>query len=239
MLKVVVFDSGWGGDFIADFLTAELSTVEIIRVIDWKHAPYDGRTLSDVYQLTRQSLKKYIHQVDLIVLAGYTVSLFLRNLQEHYPEQKFVGVGINFYRILKSRNYPYHVTIMGNDLLPNSHFCDDVRQNLPYSTIALPDCSHYEQLIDDGEMSLEILCEDLQTYFQINPKYVNAHHDAVPTDLIESDIVLLLNTHFWSIKDEIEEAFGYRVRVLDFRKKLLRDVCIALNLLGVDGGPSK
>lgn len=240
MLKVVVFDSGWGGDFIADYLSAELGTVEVIRVIDWKHAPYEKRTLSEIYQLTKRCLNPYLQKVDLIILASYTASLFLPNLQEHYPEQKFVGVGVNYYRILKSRTYPHHVTLMGNHLVADSAICHEVRQNLPYSTLAIPDCSGYEQLIDNGEMSLDILCQDLQTYFQINPKYV---HHSQPADeavhLIESDVVLLLDTHFWSIKAEIEEAFGYRVRVFDFRQKLLHDTCSALNLLGVDGERSK
>ena len=238
MLKVVVFDSGWGGDFVADYLSEELKTIEFIRVIDWKHAPYDCRSLAEIYELTKQNLKRYIHKVDLIVLAGYTVSLFLQNLRERYPRQKFVGVSVNYYRILKSRCYPKHITLMGNDLLANSAFCSEVCQNLPHSSLAIPDCAGYEQLIDDGEMSLEILCTDLQTYFEINSKYVR-HDLARRKRLIPSDVVLLLDTHFWSIKSEIEEVFGYNVAVFDFRQKLLRDVCVALDLLGVDGKRSK
>lgn len=240
MLKVVVFDSGCGGDFVADYLATELKTVEFVKVIDWKHAPYESRTLSEILQLTKHCLKPYLNKVDLIVLAGYTASRFLRNLQECYPEQKFVGVGVNYYRVLKSRAYPYHITLMGNQLLPDSTLCHEVCQNLSHSTIVAPDCSGYDQLIDDGEMSLDILIQDLQFYFQINPKYADPEcQKTAPDDLIASDAVLLLDTHLWSIKEQIEEAFGFRVRVLDFRQKLLHDVCAALNLLGVDGERSK
>lgn len=238
MLKVVIFDSGWGGDFVADYLSSELKTVEFIRVIDWKHAPYDHRSLAEIYRLTKQSLKKYIYKVDLIVLASYTVSLFLHNLQEHYPKQNFVGVGINYYRILKSRCYPYRITLMGNSFLADSTFCNEIQQNLPYSTIAIPDCSGYEQLIDDGEMTLDILRRDLQAYFQIDPRYIDQGIGS-RANLIQSDIVLLLNTHFWDIKDEIEKVFGFNVAVFDFRRKLLHDVCAALHLLGIDGGRSE
>ena len=34
MLKIVVFDGGYGGEFFADKLKEELPVVEIIRVID-------------------------------------------------------------------------------------------------------------------------------------------------------------------------------------------------------------
>ena len=38
MLKVVVFDGGYGGEFFADQLEAELPILDIIRVIDWRNA---------------------------------------------------------------------------------------------------------------------------------------------------------------------------------------------------------
>lgn len=56
---------------------------------------------------------------------------------------------------------------------------------------------------------------------------------------VKPDLVLLLNTHFWEIKPEIERILGWRVRVLDFREKLLHDVCAALKLRGVDGNRAK
>lgn len=56
---------------------------------------------------------------------------------------------------------------------------------------------------------------------------------------LRPDVVLLLNTHFWDIKLELEGLFGYKVRVLDFREKLLHDVCAALKLRGVHGKRAK
>jgi len=64
---------------------------------------------------------------------------------------------------------------------------------------------------------------------------------ASDTDRVRTkpDLVLLLNTHFWEIKPEIEKSLGWQVRVLDFREKLLHDVCAALKLRGVDGKRAK
>ena len=38
MLKVVVFDSGFGGELFADYFEEEMPVVEIVRVIDWRNA---------------------------------------------------------------------------------------------------------------------------------------------------------------------------------------------------------
>ncbi len=44
MLRIVVFfDSGWGGELVARYLEQELEIVEVIRVIDWGHAPYSEK----------------------------------------------------------------------------------------------------------------------------------------------------------------------------------------------------
>ena len=38
MIKIVIFDSGYGGELLADYLESELPVVNIVRVIDWHHA---------------------------------------------------------------------------------------------------------------------------------------------------------------------------------------------------------
>ena len=49
--------------------------------------------------------------------------------------------------------------------------------------------------------------------------------------------IVLLDARLWAWRSEIEEIFGWQVQVIDFRRKLLRDTCLALGLLGVDGRP--
>ena len=82
MLKIVVFDGGWGGELVADYLAEELQTIEIERVIDWKHAPYDNKTISEIESLSEDCLRPYVGKVDLIVLGGYATSLALEFLEQ-------------------------------------------------------------------------------------------------------------------------------------------------------------
>lgn len=264
MLKIVVFDGGWGGEIVANYLANELKIVEIIRVIDWRHAPYEDKTLTQVCHYAEDSLREYFGKVDLIVLGGYMSSYAIGYLQRRYCRQKFVGMSINYYRILKSRLYPSDITVMMNNSLIDTPICDTMREKLPFSTLVVPDCSGWETLINDGVISEGRIRSDLEDYFELAPKKTYRKQDRdtsilsriiqekyglktdarVPptspdTPLIHSDVVLLLNTNFWEIRGDLERIFGYNVRVLDFRQKLLHDVCAALNLLGVDGERSK
>lgn len=276
MLKIVVFDGGWGGEIITEFLKDELGTVEVESVIDWDHAPYDTRTLPDVIQLVEDGLQEYIGKVDLIVLGGYTVCQALASLRSKYSAQKFVGVGVNYHRILNTSNYPERVTVLMNGNLFKTSFCAELRKNLPFSTLTLPDCSDWEELSNYGELSRKRLYDDLADYFKLcvkptpdgsfrkpdeNRPLIELIREAqqraqavkegklieekaeeevlADRELIESDIVLLLNTNFWDVKSDLELLFGYKTRVLDFRQKLLHDVCFALKLRGVDGKRSK
>lgn len=296
MLRIVVFDSGWGGELVANFLVEELKMAEVVRVIDWPNAPYCGRTREEVCWLAERCLMNYVGRVDLIVLGGYAVSLALDYLCERYPEQKFVGMGINHDVILRTRSYPENVVLMMDQLASESELCRELRQKLPYSTLVIPDCTGWEELINEGLMMPEILRRDLGYDFALAQKVVRRKPkaakeveslgseilgmtalqrdnkqalraaiakfsqaakeaaadereivrefaDEMPetddADKIHPDVVLLLNTHFWEIKLDLEAIFGWKVRVLDFREKLLHDVCAALKLRGVHGKRAK
>ena len=69
MLKVVVFDNGYGGEFFADLLKEELPVIEIIRVIDWRHAKEIQESPRKARQLAKDALRPYIGRVDLIIFA--------------------------------------------------------------------------------------------------------------------------------------------------------------------------
>lgn len=261
MLKVVVYDGDSGGEAVADFLADELQILDVVRVIDWEHAPYEDKSITEICRLADRCLKPYIGKSDLIILGGYTVALAVNYLQARYHKQKFLCVGVNYYRILKSRAYPERITVMMNNALIESTFCDELRRELPYSTIVVPDCSGWEELSNTGQLSKVILRQDLETYFELSSagdtkarrklsskpllesileeKERNQRVSERQQNLIASDLVLLLNTNLWRVHRAIEEVFGYKVKVMDFRQKLLHDTCATLNLLGTDGRRSK
>ena len=299
MLKIVVFDSGWGGELVADFLMRELTTVEVVRVIDWVRAPYCGKSVEEICELADLNLRRFVGEGDLIVLGGYAVSLAFGYLREKYPQQKFVCMSINYYMVLRSRNFPGQVALLMDRLTSESELRQELRTALPYSTLIIPDCTGWEELLNENLMTEEILRRDLSSDFILTTpgrRWQRAANDELSFDDIATqvvvkkpeifdskeqalraaivkfsqaskaavadeckfaedlanetlgierrgswrpDVILLLNTHFWEIKLELEAIFGYKVRVLDFREKLLHDVCAALKLRGVHGKRAK
>ena len=297
MLKIVVFDGGWGGEAVANYLDHELGVAEVVRLIDWAHAPYGTKSQAEILEFTLESLGPYIGKVDLIVLGGYAVSLVLPELKVRHPEQVFVGLNVNYDMICRTRKFPGQVVILANQTVNDSVLREELREKLAYSTLILPDCSGWDELIDVDLMNRDVLRTELKRDFLLRERYkdrktkttlaaptVSAEamdrsamlsdnsrdvlelailkfasaakaaadderiavetsqevDDATPDEeLIEANVVLLLNTHFWDLKEDLEHLFGWGVRVLDFREKLLHDVCIALKLRGVHGKRAK
>ena len=93
MLKVVVFDGGYGGEIFADFLEQSLPVVETIRVIDWRNA---GRLLESprkARRVAKDALRPYIGRADLVVIANHLVALTgLKYLRKVFPKQEFIGL---------------------------------------------------------------------------------------------------------------------------------------------------
>lgn len=299
MLKIVVFDGGWGGELVASFLQHELEMVSVTKVIDWLNVPYETKTAAEIYILAQKYLAPFIGKVDLIVLGGYTVSVALEQLRSQYPQQKFVGMGISYNYLLKLRQPPNQIALLCNSSLVETSLCTDLQDYLPESTLIIPDSSGWEELINTGEMTSAVLRTELQDYFALsapseaadslasttrlqsemltgklriqvlqflareqrlvpqtrsflesgyqdycsheghgskaNEASYSYADDKLAEDLLRPDTLLVLNTHFWEIEPELQEVFGMGARVLDFRSKLLHDVCLALDLRGVDG----
>lgn len=283
MLKVVVFDTGSGGEAVANFLAAEIGTIEIIKVITWQQPPYSRDELTDFCWRVERNLSKYMDAVDLIVLGGYISSLTIDFLKKRHPEQKFVTMGVDSHYIPHQGQTRQTVAMFANALLFRSDFWDSAYQNLPCFDTVLPSCYGWESLIDIGEMSEAILRLELQDLFRLIPtttypssnqqffKFSKNGHDKIaefvsvldsrdsfsteprksqsyrelrpmPEINIEQDdltltptILIVLNTHFWTIEPQLQRLFGFGVRIVDFRWKLLHDVCLTLNLRGLDG----
>lgn len=294
--RILVFDSGWGGELVADYLTRELGVVEIVRVIDWKHKFYADGTLDTDEAIG--CLAPYVGTVDLVVLGGYVAGTLLSVLSEAYPEQLFVAPGVNYDKVLRARQYPEKIAVLMNSKMRESEIFRELRDKLPYSTIIIPECTNWEELIDKNLMTEEVVRTELAWDFETSSSGLNMNRGGTSKELsqvlkssstnsskavsvekrallqaiqnfdaaakqaslkekkaaiearrvqnealmnntervkLRPDLVLLLDTHFWEIKTEIEQSLGWRVRVLDFREKLLHDVCAALKLRGVDG----
>lgn len=268
MLKVLVYDSGWGGELVADYLANELKVIEVTRLIDWKNLPYSTKTPYEIKHLLCERLQNYIGKIDLIVLGGFVVSEYIEYLRRQFPNQVFVGLDIDLKQITGSRCQPDNIAVFIGSQSPESFFVQKLRHQLPEAQLSIICSEGWEKLIDDGELDKLYIQRQLAPHFilQESPESRKKRRQRAP--IIESlrisqedaasrstikiqtynnttnsrlapDLVILLNTHFWELRPTLEQLFGWKVRFVDFRQKLLHDVCAALKLLGVDGARRK
>lgn len=209
MLKVVIFDSGWGGDLAADCLEQNLAVVEIIRVIDWRHAPYTSKSRHEICQLAEEALQEYCGKVDVIVLTNFVAHCALKYLQRRYPEQKFICITLPSQRL--DRQVYHKVMVLTTTKVRRSLSYQKWRRGLKNKTVVEPCCDHWETLIDDGELTEQQLWSDLEPYR-------TAHVDTV----------ILGSAHLWDLAEQIEQALGWQATVLDPRPMFVAQVCKVL-----------
>ena len=214
MLKVAIFDSGWGGEMFADFVEQELATVEVIRVIDWRHAPYCRRKEAEVRGLMEQALKPYIGRVSVIVIASNLASAVgLEYLRRKYPGQKFTGFEIGLTHRLQAKRIVVITTRMVRKTKQYKKFLRKMD-----ARVMTVECDDWISLIDDGEMTKEKIKEKLEETIKLSP-----------------EVAIFGCTHLNEEKKTIEKVLGWQTVVVDGYGEAFRGLCRELGLRGVDG----
>ena len=209
MLKVVVFDSGYGGELFADYLDEEIPTLEIIRVIDWRNAEALQENANKARKVTEEALKPYLYKVDLIVIANYLVSVTSLNyFKRKYKHQKFVGLNFANSDLIAGRE----TAILSTKALAKtlSYKLYIKKHNIKSFTF-----DDWPILIDDGELG--------------NAKL---HRDLKPAKDLKPSQLILACGQFTDLKPELKRFFGHNTKIIDNFDETLRDVCLSLKLRG-------
>lgn len=199
-MKLGVFDSGIGGEAVAEALQTTFPTADIIIVNDKKHVPYGDKSSGQVMQLTEAAIQPLLSaSCDIIVLACNTATAAaIEILRERYPKQKFIGIE----PMIKSAATLTKSHTIGVCATPATLASTRYRQLIQaYGThlnIIEPDCSEWAYLIENN---------------QLNRSQV----ERVVSDLCErgADVIVLGCTHYHWIKDLIIELVAGRAEVIE------------------------
>jgi glutamate racemase len=213
--KVVVFDSGFGGELFANYIEKELPVVEVIRVIDWRNLDIITKKPKETKNVTEQAIRPYIGHVDLIIFANYLVTFMdLKYFQREYPSQKFMGFAMPQ---VKSRK----ALILTSKALHKSHAFKKYVRGLRANTRTI-DCDSWIPLIDDAELTEDHVRKDLLKLNGFLPQ-----------------TVALAYTNFVDIKPMLFKIFGPMINISDGYRDTLHNVCQELGLRGLDGRRNK
>lgn len=208
MLKVVVFDSGYGGELFADYLEEELPVTDIIRVVDWRNADQMQHNAKLSRRLAEDTLRPYIGKVDLIVFANYLLSITsLKYFQRKYKNQRFIGLSLNH-----PANYLYRTAILTTKAVAKTFRYKRFARQIKAKTFVLDD---WPILIDDGELGHAKIRRDLQPLLSYKPEQL-----------------IFTCTQFTDLESELRRIFGHNTKIINNFKEAARDVCRTLRIRG-------
>ncbi len=209
MLKIVVFDSGYGGELLADYLEDALPVIDIVRAINWREAEIIQHSSRLSRKLSEKFLQPYIGKVDLIVIANFFISATsLKYLQRKYKNQKFIGLNLNPKNLSKVKST---VTFTTKAMSKTISYFQYARQ-IKTKTIVLDD---WPILIDDGELGHGKIRRDLASVIKDKPSQL-----------------FLACGQFVDLKVELKRLFGHNIKIVDNFDQVLHQTCQTLKIRG-------
>ena len=215
MLKIVVFDSGYGGEFFADCLAEELPIVEILRVINWREADKILLSPHTARKVAIESLRPYIGKVDLIIFANYLLSLTsLKYFQRKFKNQKFLGLSLKDPDTFIKQDTLILSTKAVTKTISYGNFVFRLKRDV--KTLNL---DSWPAKIDDGELNFTEIRQTLDKFLIKFPKFR-------PSE------VILASSQFNDIKKELKKFFGQSLKIYDGFDDTIRRVSKTLNIRG-------
>jgi glutamate racemase len=215
MLKIVVLDSGYGGELFADKLKEQLNIVEVIRVIDWRNAEKYLYKKREARLAAEEALRPYLGKVDLIVIANYYLTITsLKYFCRKYTKQKFVGINFTMPSTFIDRNTLVLTTsAVAKTLSYHNYLFSLRRRNIV--TMTLDD---WPGKIDDGELTRDEIEETLM--------------DLIITRKFFPREIIIACSQFNDIVPDLRSIFKNQIRIHESFPDLYNDTCRVLRIRG-------
>jgi len=208
-MKLGVFDSGIGGEAIAESIRNAFPNAEILTVNDKAHLPYGSRSAKEVVTLTDAAIQPLLNaRCDIIVIACNTATAAgIEVLRERYPDQKFIGLE-PMVKPAAALTKTGTICICATPTTLASRRYRDLKSKFASEvTVIEPDCSDWASLIEEN---------------RINEKHI--------ADIVEdacqngADVIVLACTHYHWIRQQIEAAARGRATVIHPSEAIVRRV---------------
>ncbi|NLS09429.1 glutamate racemase [Nesterenkonia sp. MY13] len=198
-MKIGVFDSGRGGQAVADRLAELLPQAQVVTAHDHKNVPYGSRTPEEVHRLTDRAIQPLLKDCDVVVLACNTATAAaIEQLRADYPQMPFVGLE-PMVKPASSLTRSGRIVVCATPATLASPRYQRLKQTWAGElTVIEPDCSSWAATIEQGrsaDLALSAVVESVETQ--------------------GADVVVLACTHYHWIKDAIQAATGDHVQVLE------------------------
>ncbi len=199
-MKLGVFDSGRGGEAVAERLGELLPEAVIVTANDAAHVPYGGRSADEIISLTQTALAPLLEaDCDAIIIACNTATtVAIRSLRETYPQQTFIGIE----PMVKPAARLTQSGVIAVLATP--------------ATLASP---RYHELKDTWAKSVKVIEPDCSTWAGLIEtdmgERVPVEQTIRPLLAKDVDVIVLACTHYHWLKPRIQALAGPDVTILE------------------------
>lgn len=214
-MKIGIFDSGIGGEAIADSLRATFPDAVITTINDASHLPYGTKTQDEVIRLTDAALRPLLASgQDVIVIACNTATAFaIDYLRSAYPEQKFIGIEPMVKTAVNLTTSGIIAVCATTGTLSSDRYRLLKERYATGTTVLEPDCSDWARLIENNQLNRSHVIDA-----------INGVCDK------GADVIVLGCTHYHWIKDLIDEIADGRAKIVEPSQAIGRRVSELLQL---------
>lgn len=208
-MKLGVFDSGIGGEAVAESLKKEFPTAQIITVNDRKNVPYGDRSPSEVIHLTMAAIQPLLDVgCDIVIIACNTATtIAIEHLRIVFPGQKFIGLEPMVKpaaHLTKSHTIAVCATPA---TLVSQRYTNLLKKYALHLEVIEPDCSQWAYWIENNSINRQ-------------------HIESTINDVCArgADVIVLACTHYHWIKELITDIADGRAVVIEPSEAIARRV---------------
>lgn len=199
-MKIGVFDSGIGGEAMANALQLTFPDATIKTVNDHDNVPYGDKNDEQIIELTEAAIQSLLRDsCDVIVIACNTATaVAIEPLRQKYPDQKFIGIEPMIKTAANDTKTNIIAVCATPATLASDRYGKLVNKYASHVTILEPDCSGWAYMIEHNEINEQEIAK-------------------VVDDMCErgADVIVLGCTHYHWIKDLVQKLTNERAVVLE------------------------
>lgn len=199
-MRLGIFDSGIGGEAVAESLRVAFPAANITTVNDREHVPYGDRTSEDIVRLTDAAIQPLLEsRCDVIVIAcNSATAAAIETLRARYPGQPFIGLE-PMVKPAAAMTKTGTIAICATPATLNSDRYQHLKETFASNvTVLEPDCSGWARMIEDSEINEDHIEETVEAACSRG-----------------ADVIVLACTHYHWIREVIERAAAGRATVID------------------------
>ena len=213
-MKLGVFDSGIGGEAVAQALQQTFPDATMLVVNDKANVPYGDKTVEEVIRLTDTAIQPLLSaSCDIIILACNTATAAaIETLRAKYPNQKFIGIE-PMVKTAASLTKTNTIAVCATPATLNSErYQHLIAKYGAHLDIIEPECSTWAYMIENSKLNHEQIKQ-------------------IITEVCDrgADVIVLGCTHYHWIKQEILELTAGRAAVIEPSEAIGRRVKGLLN----------